>query len=313
MKRSRASCSALLALAGIAELVCWGSVAHSSTFEPATPAVNITGSGHVDLRDPPLSFDFVADINFGPNRPASGGMNVALADGSVRFYNAVGGMLLEGNECLVFFLGGIPSGELDPTEPAIAVVREDPARPGAIFVKLQLKQVFPQTLDFEAPGDIRLIRERGPQPQARPWFSLYYPPQRVTVEGSDGVAGFSAWARARRDHSANGYLTLRIPDGPPRFRFEPLFAIVVPETETGPNYIVILTALAGAPLEIENLAVATVHADPQVPGCDIWDFTSNVDTRRSGSPLHIVFHAEGEIRLARGRGAAIRGRFAGLR
>src|SRR5262245_63209837 len=43
-----------------------------TTFEGTTLHVSIAGSGHVDLRDPPLSFDFLADIDFGPTRPASG-------------------------------------------------------------------------------------------------------------------------------------------------------------------------------------------------------------------------------------------------
>jgi prepilin-type processing-associated H-X9-DG protein len=298
MKRSLAWCSALAASAAVAGLVSWRPA--SAATRDRTRAVSITSSGHVDLRDPALSFDFFADINLGPNRPASGGMQFLFADGSVRFYEPVAGMLLEGKECLVFLLNRLPSGALDPTDAAIAVVREE--RRGVIFLKLQLKQVFPQTLHFEVPGDIRRIPTRGVQPHARPWFSLHYRPQRVTVEGTDLVAGsFSAWARVRRDHHANGYVALGLDDGRPPFRFEPLFATVVPESETGPGYIVILMALNGAPLQIENLAIGTVRADPDVPGCDIWDFTSNTVASTSGSPFHIVFHAEGEIRFAHGR------------
>lgn len=293
MKQSLAWCSALVALAAVAP-------AHAdsglSTFERTKPHVSVAGRGHVDLRDPPLSFDFLADIDFGPNRPASGGMQVVFADGSVRLYTAVAGMRLEGHACLVFFLGGIPSGELDPTDPAIAVLDEDPRRRRVIAVKLQLKQLFPDTLNFAVPGEVRLTPARGAPMHARPWFSLHYPPQRVPLEGTDMVAGFSAWTRVRRDRRANGYVVLGLPDGQPPLRFDPLFATVVPETETGPGYIIILMALEGAPLQIETLAIGTVRADPIVPGCDIWDFTSNVD--RSGSPFHIVFHAErhGDVR-----------------
>lgn len=300
MKRSLAWCCALGTLAAVAGVSRAHADSSRTTFERSKPSVNIASIGHVDLRDPPLSFDFSADVDFGPNRPASGGMQFVFADGSVRFYEPVAGMLLEGHQCLVFFLHRLPSGELDPTEPAIAVVREDPER-RVIFLKLQLKQVFPQTLQFEVPGEIRLIPASGAPRHARSWFTVHYRPQRVTVEGADMVAGFSAWARVRRDHRANGYVTLRLPDGQPPFRFEPLFATVVPETETGPGYIVILMALEGAPLQIDNLAIGTVHADPYVPGCDIWDFTSNTVSGSSGSPFHIVFHAEGQIRFVHGR------------
>lgn len=172
-----------------------------------------------------------------------------------------------------------------------------------------MTQFFPQTLHFEVPGKIRLIPTHGAQSHARPWFSLHYPPQRVTVEGTDMVAGFAAWASARRDHRANGFVALRLADGQPPFRFEPLFATLVPETDTGPGYIVILMALDGAPLQVETLAIATVHADPHVPGCDIWDFASNTVVRRGGSPFHIVFHAEGETRLAHGRAGLDPSRF----
>jgi hypothetical protein len=134
---------------------------------------------------------------------------------------------------------------------------------------------------------------RDPSPR----FSLRYPPQRVSIERSDVVARFAAWVRVRRDHRALGQVTLRLADGQP-LRFAPVFGAVVPETETGPAYIVILMAGQGAPLQSKNFAIATVRPDPQLPGCDIWDFTSNVDTRRGASSFHIVFHAEGEIRFA---------------
>jgi hypothetical protein len=274
--------------------------AAKAEFERTKPHVNIATIGHVELRDPPISFDFLADIQFGPAPSASGVMQVALGDGSVRFYAPVAGTLLEGHECLVFFLGGRSSGELDPTDPAIAIVREDPERRGVIVVKLQLTRVFPQTLEFEVPGEIRLIpgSNERPQPRAHPWFSFYYPPQKVIIHGTDMVLGFFASADVRRDHSAKGHLALGLPDGEPPIFFEPLFGTVVPET--GPGYIIILMALDGAPLRIENLAVGTVHPDPHLPGCDIWDFASN-GVSRNGSPLHLVFDAEGETRFARER------------
>lgn len=299
MKRSVAWYSVLVGLAAVGGLAN-GSRAHAAssraTFERTRPQVSIAGFGHVDLRDPSLSFDFFADIDFGPQRPASGGMQVALADGSVRFYEPVAGMLLEGNECLVFLLNRLPSGELEPTEQAIAVVREDPQR-RVIVLKLQMKHMFPDTLHFEVPGDIRLMPASGHRPQAQQWFSVYYWSQRVTFDGTDTVARFAAWARVRRDGRANGFLALGPLDGQRPSRFEPLLATAVSETETGPAYIVILMALEDAPVQIENLAVATVHADPHAPGCDIWDFTSNVDTKRS------VFHAQGKLRFAHARRA----------
>jgi hypothetical protein len=284
----------LAAVGGLANVARAHADPSRPTFVRTRSQVSIAGFGHVDLRDPSLSFDFFADIDFGARRPASGGMQVALADGSVRSYEPVAGMLLEGNECLVFFLNRLPSGELEPTEQAIAVVREDPQR-RVIVLKLQLRQLFPDTLHFEVPGDIRLMPASGRQPQAQQWFSVYYWSQRVTFDGTDTVARFSAWARVRRDGRANGFMALGPLDGQRPSRFEPLLATAVPETETGPSYIVILMAMEGAPLEIENLAIATVHADPDVPGCDIWDFTSNVPTRRS------VFHAQGKLRFAHAR------------
>jgi hypothetical protein len=32
----------------------------------------------------------------------------------------------------------------------------------------------------------------------------------------------------------------------------------------------------GTALRLENVEIATVQPDPRLPGCDIWDFTSNV-------------------------------------
>jgi hypothetical protein len=78
-----------------------------------------------------------------------------------------------------------------------------------------------------------------------------------------------------------------------------VFGTVVPETKTGPAVIVIMMALERAPLRIENLAVATVTPNQNIPGCDIWDFSSNGVAGSSGLPLHLVFDAEGGTRFAR--------------
>jgi hypothetical protein len=148
-------------------------------------------------------------------------------------------------------------------------------------------------------GDLRAASASDEKTPSPLWFSFHYAPQTVLVHGTDLALGFAAAAEVRRDRSANGRVTLDLRDGKPPISFEPRFGAVVPTTETGPGYIIILMALSGAPLRFDNFAVATVRPDPQLPGCDIWDFQSN-GVGRSGARLHLSFHAEGRIEFARG-------------
>jgi prepilin-type processing-associated H-X9-DG protein len=291
-----------VALVVATQLSVWNP-AFAATLEPTFAAlernaihVDIAGAGRVEVGAPPRSLDFSLDVEFGPSQPASGGMNVVFADGSMRSYEPVTGAPLQGNECLVFFLHRLPSGDLDPTEPAVITAREDPRRPGMIFVKLRLQQEFPTTFSFEVPGDLKLT-PMGAPPQASTWFNMRYPQQRVTVADDGITATFSTRIKALRDHVASGYLILDLPGGRPVQFYEPLFATSVTESSTGIGYIVILLAVEDVPVTIEALAVATVHPNPDVPGCDIWDFTSNVDTRRR-SAFRVVFDAQGRIRFA---------------
>jgi hypothetical protein len=164
------------------------------------------------------------------------------------------------------------------------------------------------SVDPRAPADFSFLHTdvvrdlRGPtageeKRQAALWFSFHYAPQTVHIHGTDLALGFAAAAEVRRDRSADGRVTLDLRDGKPPISFEPRFGTVIPATETGPGYIIILMALSGAPLRFDNFAVATVRPDPQLPGCDIWDFSSN-GVGRSGGRLHLSFHAEGKITFA---------------
>jgi hypothetical protein len=122
----------------------------------------------------------------------------------------------------------------------------------------------------------------------------------VLLHGTDLRIGFSAHALARQDRNIGGRIALDLRDGLAPVAFEPLLGALVPEVATGPGYIVILMALNDAPPELENLVVAVVRPDPALPGCDIWDFSSNgVSTGRS-RPLRLSFHAEGAIHVVRG-------------
>jgi hypothetical protein len=284
------------ALIVVAHLSGWSPV-FAATLEQPDNAIqfDIAGAGRVEVGIPSRALDFSVEVEVTPGQPARGGMKVALGDGSVKSYEPVTGALLEGNECLVFFLRRLPSGDLDPTEPAVMTAGEDPRRPGAIFVKLRLKQEFPRTLSFQVPGDVQLTPTDA-APQASTWFNMRYPQQRVSDEGTGLAARFAARINALRDHLASGYLTLDLPDGQPVHFYEPLFATSVTESSTGMGYIVILLAAEDLRLTIEALAVATVHPNPDVPGCDIWDFASNNDVRRSA--FRIVFDAQGRIRFA---------------
>jgi hypothetical protein len=230
-------------------------------------------------------------------------MQFVFADGSVRLYEPVSGVLLEGKECLVFFLGGLPSGEIDPTDPAIVSLREHSSRRDAVIAKVELPKFSAQILEFEVPGEIRVVPRRNappPLPDPQLPFRLRYPPQEVSgdfdndgdVDGRD----FVVWMKVGRDTTARGLVAIGPTESEPPFIFEGLFGTFVPGTETGPNYIVLLVALAHAPLRFENLAVATVHPDPALPGCDIWDFQSNGIHRR-GAPLRLSFDAAGKTRF----------------
>jgi prepilin-type processing-associated H-X9-DG protein len=209
-------------------------------FERITVHVTVAASGHVEVAEPRLTFEFDSDVQFGPRTPPGGGINVVFVDGSVRRYNAVGATLLAGDECLVFFLGGVP-GELDPSDPAIAIVRDDPRTPGVIFVKLQMKQVFPQSLEFAVPGEIRLARSEPPPESPGVWFSLHYPRQVVVLDQAVMMAGFTARTFVGDDHNGWGSIVLALPEVSPLL-FEPVFGVELPETETRPGYIVFLTA-----------------------------------------------------------------------
>jgi hypothetical protein len=271
--------------------------AAKEVFIRSKPHVNVGTIGPIELRDPLISFEFLSDIEFGPQPAASGTIQFVFVDGSVRWYEPVAGALLEGKECLVFSLGGRPSGELDPTDAAVAVYREDPARPGVVFVKLQLPKVFPQILAFEVPGEIQITPrdDAPPPPDDQPAFRLRYPPQEVRgdFDGDGDVDGrdFIAWGRVGADTSARGFVAIEPLDGEPPMDFEPLFGTFVPGTETGPGYIVLLLALGDVPIRFENLAVAMIHPHAHVPGCDIWDFSSN-GIKRGGAPLRLTFDAE---------------------
>jgi hypothetical protein len=267
-------------------------------FERKKPHVNVAFAGHVVVADG-LSFDVRADFEFGPGHAASGGMNVGLSDGSVKLVRATVATKLEGNQCLVIFLGGVPSGELDPTDPVVAIVGEDPARPGVVLVKLQANRLFQEVIEFAVPGKIELTKaESDPRRAAPLWFLSRHAPQRVTIEGTDMEIGFFSSVAVQCNHRARGRVALGLPDdGAPIF-FEPLLGTSVPSTAIGPGYIIILMALKGAPLRLENLAIGTVHPHPVVPGCDIWDFSSNGVGPR-GAPFHLVFEAEGETRIVR--------------
>lgn len=269
-------------------------------FERTKPHVNIVATGHVAGTDTAQSFDLSADLQFGPNRPTAGLCQFVFADGSVRLYKPVGATVLEGDQCLVFFLGGLPSGALDPTDTAIALLRKDPADARVILVKLRLPRVFPGDLEFEVPGDIAAPDgdAHRPAPPASQWFTTYYwhfrmeyPPQLVMVDENGLQAGFSASAKVQRDGDASGTIILQPPGRETAHVFEPLFGTAAPPTETGPGYIILLLTLADQPVDLDNLAVAIVRPHESTPGCDIWDFTSNF-VRRS-----LVFLAEGQSRF----------------
>jgi hypothetical protein len=282
----------------VAQLHAWNPVvAAALELDFNSMRVDITGAGRVEVGSPSRSLEFSLDVEFEPGPPAMGGMSIALSDGAVRFYEPVTGAVLRGQECLIFFLLRSPYGGLDPTEPAVLTAREDPRRPGVIFVKLRLQQAFPHTLSFEVPGDLQLTHS-DPQPPASISFEMRYPPQRVTIADNGIAAVFSARIKALHDHVASGYLTLHLPDDQPIQFYEPLFATPVKESATGTSYIVILLAAEDVPLTIEALAIATVHPNPELPGCDIWDFESNNVVGRRGSAFRIVFDAQGRVRFA---------------
>jgi hypothetical protein len=260
-------------------------------FERTNVHVTVAASGRVEFAEPSLGFEFHSDVQFGPRTPPVGGINVLLGDGSVRMYQAVGATLLSGDQCLVFFLGGVP-GELDPSDLAIAIVRD---APGVVFFKLQIKQVFPQPVEFAVPGEIRFARS-GPRPEATGvWFSLHYPRRDVALDQAAITAGFAARVVVSSDHNGWGSIELALPGEPSPLLFEPVFGVALPETGTRPGYIVILTVRADAPLQMENLGVVTVHPDPALPGEETIDLPADVII--DNAPLHVTFNAEGRTRF----------------
>lgn len=289
-----------IVLAGL----CLAGAASSSgakvEFERTKPHVNVGSIGPVELIDPSIQFEFAADLATESFGRASGGMHFLFADGSVRFYQAVVSTIqLEGHQALVFFLllPSTASGELDPSNPITAVARQvSNTRTPSVFWEIDGSRIRDGTLRFEVPGQMRLIpkRETQPLPPERPWFSLKYPPQRVKIADPSIVASFEASARILRDHAASGLVELGLPDDKVPLRFNPVFGSSVAESETGPGYIILLFVPEEAALRLQNLAIATVRSNPTLPGCDIWDFTSNVG---HSSALRVQFDAAGRIRF----------------
>jgi hypothetical protein len=129
-------------------------------------------------------------------------------------------------------------------------------------------------------------------------FAGEYESQAVLLSHLEINSGFQAEFRIWRG-LATGLVEFRLADGASPIRYEPRWGSVVPESETGPGYIVILMVPEGEPLHLENLAIATIRPDPALPGCDIWDFTSNTVSRSTGDPFHVRFYAMGAFQIDR--------------
>src|SRR5688572_22826478 len=128
--------------------------AAKSQFERTKPHVNVGTIGHVELREPALSFDFIAELETGSSGQAAGTVQFLMADGSVRTLRAaIGRVHLEGDQVLVFFLliPDSPSGQPDPTRPATAVLQQ---RAGKIFWEIEGTELSEKALRFELPGEI---------------------------------------------------------------------------------------------------------------------------------------------------------------
>ncbi|MCI0535007.1 MAG: hypothetical protein L0Z50_07250 [Verrucomicrobiales bacterium] len=269
-------------------------------FERTKPHMSVGSIGHVELREPVISFDFAADLETKDFGGAAGGIQLAFADGSVKTYQAkISRVQLEGHQALVFFLlfPALSTDQFDQTKPATAFARDSSDGTRDILWDLAGLEMSPQNLHFRVPGEIRIISRNETQPERHPrlWFDLQYRLQQVKILGTDILSSFRTSARVFRDHTANGLVELGFPDNQQPLRFEPIFGSAVDPRETGPGYIILL--LEGAPLLFENLAVATVRPDPALPGCDIWDFQNNPVAPPGGSPFHVQFDAEGRIRF----------------
>lgn len=245
----------------------------------------ITSRGHVALRDPAVEFDFEADLRLSLAAPstgfstvgsASGTVQILLADGSVHMLRAVVGQASGDRDEFTWTFHLLPyleSGELDFANPAIARAGQSARNEDFILWDIQGSQISDASIEFEVPGEMAFI-PHDPQPPALPWFGVSYPPQPIITRETGRAGSFSARARVARDFSADGLVELEVPLGSDPVRLRPVFGTPMPGTQTRRGFILLLV-VEGAPLQLENIEIATVRPDPDIPGCDIWDFASN--------------------------------------
>lgn len=248
----------------------------------------IRSRGHVVLREPAVEFDFEADLRLSLVEPVTGGVptdgsatgtvRIVFADGSVHVLRTVFGQVsANGNEhghtWTFLLLPDLGSGEIDFVRPAIAIARQSPGNGDYLLWDIQGSQIHNASIEFEVPGEIAFV-PHDPQPPALPWFGIRYPPQPIVIRETGQAGSFSARAIVARDYSADGLVELEVPIGKGPVRLEPVFGILMPGTQTGPGFIILLV-VEGAPLVLGNVEIATVRPDPSIPGCDIWDFASN--------------------------------------
>jgi prepilin-type processing-associated H-X9-DG protein len=249
----------------------------------------IRSRGHVVLREPAVEFDFDADVRLTLAAPAtgrvstdgsaSGTVQMLFADGSVHVLRAVFGQVngngnQNGRTWTFLLLPYLESGEIDFARPAIAIARQSPGNGDYLLWDIQGSQISEASIEFEVPGEIAFV-PHDPQPPALPWFGIRYPPQPIMIRETGQVGSFSTRAIVARDYSADGLVELEVPIGKGPIRLEPVFGMPMPGTQTGPGFILLLV-VEGTALRLENVEIATVQPDPRLPGCDIWDFTSNV-------------------------------------
>lgn len=273
--------------------------------------IDVASSGRVELPDLGLTFDFDAAIQASVGRH-SGGAQFSMVDGSVRFLHVAAGRIEgfrspDGPTVSVLMLPRLESGDVDPTRPAIAVARPHPSIEGRIIWEISgfraRDAANPESFAFELPGEFAIARRDKPSRPAAPWFRFHYKRQQVTDLVSGAVAGFRASGRVRRDNRAAGSIELAVPFGTRPLRYEPVYGAPASESDGRLAYHLILV-LADAPLELENVLVASVQPDPALPGCDIWDLEGG---ETSGGAARLRFDARGRVRFHRPRGSLNRG------
>ncbi len=277
-------------------------MAAKEKFERVKPHVNVGSTGTVSLDS--FQFDFSANVKIFSDGHAGGAVKLRSHDGTVvQNYRAVAGAVRHAageQTYLAFQLVRASDHPMKPDSVAIALAQPNPQVDDCIMWEVIGSNVQ-QIIQFEVPGFIELIGKGEYESQLTPDANLNFPAQIVEDQISGERLGFHSQMLVSRTEAAGGLIEFLPLDGTGRtVPYEPLFGTVIPESETGPIYIILFVLPLGS-TSLDALVTATVSPSDGPPHSYIWVFNS-YEPSGTDNPVGMQFHAIGEIGFTIGRG-----------